>query len=183
MPSQFISKSTKTNKNQNYKGKSTKRTCYDLPIEGNRTYVMFNMVDSPAQPPRPQFIILLPCTRFRLISNLRVYLMISYISFPKLLETIASIKRRRDSSTLNVDVFTNSPRLSELKIGSRLKSLFFIGSDNKKYQISISVVEKLKNVPSFPSKTEPGGSPYKFKVMFFNSQWLSMIKMNDKTLQ
>ena len=143
MPSQFISKSTKTNKNQNYRGKSTKRTCYDLPIEGNRTYVMFNMVDSPTQPPRPQFIILLPCTRFRLISNLRVYLMISYISFPKLLETIASIKRRKDSSTL----------------------------------------KKLKKVPSFPSKTEPGGSPYKFKVMFFNSQWLSMIKMNDKTLQ
>ena len=143
MPSQFISKSTKTNKNQNYRGKSTKRTCYDLPIEGNRTYVMFNMVDSPTQPPRPQFIILLPCTRFRLISNLRVYLMIPYISFPKLLETIASIKRRKDSSTL----------------------------------------KKLKKVPSFPSKTEPGGSPYKFKVMFFNSQWLSMIKMNDKTLQ
>ena len=143
MPSQFISKSTKTNKNQNYRGKSTKRTCYDLPIEGNRTYVMFNMVDSPTQPPRPQFIILLPCTRFRLISNLRVYLMIPYISFPKLLETIASIKRRKDSSTL----------------------------------------KKLKKVPSFPSKTEPGGSPYKFKVMFFNSQWLSIIKMNDKTLQ
>lgn len=155
MPSQFISKSTKTNKNQNYKGKSTKRTCYDLPIEGNRTYVMFNMVDSPAQPPRPQFIILLPCTRFRLISNLRVYLMISYISFPKLLETIASIKRRKDSSTLNVDVFTNSPRLSELKIGSRLKSLFFIGSDNKKYQISISVVEKLKTYLRFLQKQNP----------------------------
>ena len=130
MPSQFISKSTKTNKNQNYRGKSTKRTCYDLPIEGNRTYVIFNMVDSPTQPPRPQFIILLPCTRFRLISNLRVYLMIPYISFPKLLETIASIKRRKDSSTL----------------------------------------KKLKKVPSFPSKTDPGGSPYKFKVMFFNSQ-------------